>query len=385
MNVKIGKRIKALRNRASITQERLAEAIGVTGQAISKWENEIGYPDIEYIVPLANFFNVTIDELFEHDSQENESKIAEYCEQFDEMYRNWEDVHARIDMMRQALAEFPANEKLLVRLASALREKWNNDTAIVGHYTQIGDQLVYDFDKVRACKGWEEPVQILEKLLATSIDEKIRSECRNILIGLYGDIGDKDGVYRLADHCPNCKAEQLFAAFSGRYEQEARENSQRLLIGSLSRLRVHMPAQSHDPETRAKVYEKLIELYEMVFDDGNYGFYHAMIELLFLHHAEILLRQNRMDEALTDLERAYVHAKGFDTYLDQLRENGEVVYTSTFLDGHRDHSEDVYAAKELPELLNNVLLEPCGIYHQKLHDDPRFLDLIDRIRNDLNE
>ena len=60
MNVKIGKHIKELRNRDGVTQDALAEALGVTGQAISKWENESGYPDIEYITPIANFFNVTI-------------------------------------------------------------------------------------------------------------------------------------------------------------------------------------------------------------------------------------------------------------------------------------------------------------------------------------
>ena len=75
MNLKIGKRIKNLRNRDDVTQEKLADAIGVTSQAISKWENEIGYPDIEYITPIANFFNVTIDELFGHDKGENENKI----------------------------------------------------------------------------------------------------------------------------------------------------------------------------------------------------------------------------------------------------------------------------------------------------------------------
>ena len=85
MNVKIGKHIKELRNRDGVTQDKLAEALGVTAQAISKWENESGYPDIEYITPIANFFNVTIDQLFGHDRSESENKINEYCEKLDEM------------------------------------------------------------------------------------------------------------------------------------------------------------------------------------------------------------------------------------------------------------------------------------------------------------
>ena len=43
MNVKIGKQIKILRNRDGVTQDRLAEVLGVTSQAISKWENEISH------------------------------------------------------------------------------------------------------------------------------------------------------------------------------------------------------------------------------------------------------------------------------------------------------------------------------------------------------
>ena len=67
MNVKIGAIIKELRKRDNITQERLAESIGVTSQAISKWESENGYPDIELIVPIADFFNVSTDYLFGRD------------------------------------------------------------------------------------------------------------------------------------------------------------------------------------------------------------------------------------------------------------------------------------------------------------------------------
>ena len=131
MNVKIGRRIKVLRSRDDVTQDKLAEALGVTSQAISKWENETGYPDIEFIAPIANFFNVTIDELFDHDKEEKERKIKAYCDKYDEMHRNWEPVDNRISIMRQALAEYPANEELLVRLGIALWYKWdesvNND------------------------------------------------------------------------------------------------------------------------------------------------------------------------------------------------------------------------------------------------------------------
>ena len=63
MNIKIGAIIKKLRAENNITQDTLATAIGVTPQAISRWESEGGYPDIELLPALADFFSVSTDEL----------------------------------------------------------------------------------------------------------------------------------------------------------------------------------------------------------------------------------------------------------------------------------------------------------------------------------
>lgn len=383
MNLKIGKRIKALRNRDDVTQEKLADAIGVTSQAISKWENEIGYPDIEYITPIANFFNVTIDELFGHDKGESENKIKEYCEKFDEMHRNWEDINERIDLMRQALAEFPAVEKLLVRLATALWEKWGEAVA-VGCYSRIDGKLVYNFDKVKAREGWEEPAQIMEQLLATSVDDKIRSECRDILIRLYGQIGEKENVYRLTEYCPDCKAANLFAAFNGKYEKEARENSQKLLQGALFRLRTHLPRQTEDYVLKAKAIEKLIDLYCFVFYDGNFEFVHSEMMSLYIDLAHHVLQQGQFDEVFSALENAYEHAKKFDRYLDKLRGDGEVYYTSDFTDSLKDISIEVYATKQVPELLNNVLMNKHDDFYKKLHNYQKYIDLVKRIESDIS-
>lgn len=59
---KIGNNIKLLRKAKGITQEELADAVHVSFQAVSKWENG-GAPDIETLPVLANFFGVSIDEL----------------------------------------------------------------------------------------------------------------------------------------------------------------------------------------------------------------------------------------------------------------------------------------------------------------------------------
>lgn len=62
--MELGNQIKALRQRKGITQEALAEHLGVTAQAVSKWERNSASPDITLLPALSAYFGVTIDELF---------------------------------------------------------------------------------------------------------------------------------------------------------------------------------------------------------------------------------------------------------------------------------------------------------------------------------
>ena len=64
MKETMGQIIRRLRKERNFTQEQLAEQLGVTFQAVSKWENDVGMPDVSQIVPIANVFGVSTDVLF---------------------------------------------------------------------------------------------------------------------------------------------------------------------------------------------------------------------------------------------------------------------------------------------------------------------------------
>lgn len=64
MKISIGANIRQLRKAREISQEQLAEAVGVTVQAVSKWETQQSLPDIGIVPEIAEFFGVTLDELF---------------------------------------------------------------------------------------------------------------------------------------------------------------------------------------------------------------------------------------------------------------------------------------------------------------------------------
>ena len=68
MTIKLGEKIKMLRKRDGRRQDDLANALGVTNQAVSRWEANKGYPDMEMIPAIANYFHVSIDELFGYDN-----------------------------------------------------------------------------------------------------------------------------------------------------------------------------------------------------------------------------------------------------------------------------------------------------------------------------
>ena len=71
----LGQRIAALRTAKNIRQNELAERLGVSSQAVSKWENDISCPDISILPALAAELGVTADELLSGESREPEVRL----------------------------------------------------------------------------------------------------------------------------------------------------------------------------------------------------------------------------------------------------------------------------------------------------------------------
>ncbi|MBQ7308627.1 MAG: helix-turn-helix transcriptional regulator [Clostridia bacterium] len=119
MKLEIGQTIRSLRTQNKVTQEELALHLGVTAQAISRWENESGYPDIELIPTIAAYFSVTTDTLLGIDKTERKKR-------FDEIYRDIKlrkrDIEAKehIPVLRGYAAEFPSDEYIRMSLADML-------------------------------------------------------------------------------------------------------------------------------------------------------------------------------------------------------------------------------------------------------------------------
>ena len=116
MSSTMGQIIKDLRKKNGFTQEELAERLGVTYQAVSKWENDTGMPDISQVVPLASIFGVSTDVLFGiADTTENEEawKIVQHAGSI-EKYGEIETYLNAYDVLLDGLKKYPNNLILMI-------------------------------------------------------------------------------------------------------------------------------------------------------------------------------------------------------------------------------------------------------------------------------
>ena len=67
--MEIGRKLKELRMRSNMTQEQVAEALFVSRQTISNWENEKSYPDIISIIRLSDLYSISLDDLLKGDQK----------------------------------------------------------------------------------------------------------------------------------------------------------------------------------------------------------------------------------------------------------------------------------------------------------------------------
>ena len=104
MELNFGQNIKRLRRDRDLTQEALADALGVSAQSVSKWECAYGYPDITQLPAIANFFGVTVDELLSNDKDGREEIMI----RFDQLRKEYEEAsEEQIAFVREYCRRYP--------------------------------------------------------------------------------------------------------------------------------------------------------------------------------------------------------------------------------------------------------------------------------------
>lgn len=157
--LKIGEKIKELRKAQDITQEKLADYLNISYQAVSKWENSLALPDLSLIPELSNFFGVTSDYLLGIKADENEEKINECFEKAMACSHTGE-VEKGIAIIREALKTYPNNSKLLSLLIGFLF-----DSFCISGKKELLEEIVAKAELVlQDSTNEEERIDVLEKL-----------------------------------------------------------------------------------------------------------------------------------------------------------------------------------------------------------------------------
>lgn len=120
-------KLKSIRKQTGMSQEQLAEKLGVSRQAVTKWETDAGIPDIENIMAISALFDISIDELFSN--EKGSKKPAEYL--YESITEYDIDEPKRYDMKfggaKQFILTGYEGEKIRVRLVSNTMSKLQND------------------------------------------------------------------------------------------------------------------------------------------------------------------------------------------------------------------------------------------------------------------
>lgn len=181
MQIRIGENLRKLRIKNELTQEKLAEVFGVSPQAISRWENNSTYPDVTMLPSIANYYNVSIDELMGMDEIHNIEKINSTFSIVHE-YESKGMIDEAIETLRESIKVFPSNYGFLSELALALTLKSN---------TNIEYELV------------NEAIALSERVLFNSTNEKLRSTIKANLCFLYLKANENEKAIKLAKTLPH--------------------------------------------------------------------------------------------------------------------------------------------------------------------------------------
>ncbi|MBE6561457.1 MAG: helix-turn-helix transcriptional regulator [Ruminococcaceae bacterium] len=307
MILSIGTTIRRLRTEQKITQDQLAAYLGVTPQAISRWEAGNGYPDIELLPPIALFFGITTDELLGIHEDERQARLKEIHRIIAEHNELGTGAEA-IPQARQFTAEFPADEYVQKHLADTLcrANMWEENP-----------------DRT----ALEEAERIYLTLAERTADIDFRGHIIEALAALYA-VGFKElkKAEAITEKLPSMRysREEIRSMLASAADQSGGEVKHEYMQDYIDRLtdtlamRItgytidHIPNNAERWDEKIAVFEKMIDLYRLVYGE-NMLFYHGRAAYLYRVIATYKIAQKNHEGTLDALSQMCTHAIRADT------------------------------------------------------------------------
>ena len=356
MQINLGEKIKELRKKDGRKQEDLAKALGVTAQAVSRWEAGTCYPDMNLIPAIANYFHISIDSLFGYQN-DREGKINEYTKEALRRMFDEEDITETIQYLRECLEEFPGEAKLKTHLASALTAKGFEETTPNNPYLEEAAAIYEDLSK-------QDP-EVIGSLLHvyTHMGELEKAEnkaCAQPLIMYSREV-------LLASHHEFKKAAQ--------YRGEAILSLLHTLEFITEQAISWNDAIKHTQEA-TEILEALYALYEKIFHGKDYGMFHSDLCMLNLSCADNYATLKDYERSCAALDRAYTHYREYKKIMDISMQGIPQTphYESPLLSEVKGSILNFVVCK--PEYLTSIINSYPAKIKKKVLSNPKYADFL---------
>ena len=292
----IGIKIKELRKKKDMTQEKLAEYLNVSFQAISKWETGVASPDVSMIVPLARLLGVSADELFGLKDNVADPRQAELENLWGETWPSG-DTAKRYEIAKIAVAEYPENFNYLLWLADA--EQW-----FATHNC--------DDNTPEQSSHYENSIRCYERIIEDCDDISIKNDALYGIVFVLNDLYRLDEAKKYAEQHPQ-RDELLLWCLKGEERDIHRQN---LIIKTLGDLVLKLEFGKPDLSS-AKAAEKIIKA---IIDDENYLYMNSRLAFNSYYQAVCFTSDGLYDEAVEKMKECYSYAVEHEKMLEMAKE-----------------------------------------------------------------
>lgn len=374
--VKIGAQIRLLRKKNDVTQDQLAAQLGVTPQAVSRWESGICYPDMGSLPAIADFFSVSMDELLGYTNERMEQRVRD-CVARAEQLLEQDRIPDALDLLRQMVAEIPSSCALRLEMAETL-----------SLYAETVSRRAGDGPSARAAIGAAlgEAVSLCRHILEDQCDDDLRDRTKKTLCDIYAhQLHDSVQAQEIAEQFHDmafCREIIKATVLTGEVAfRQAQEN----LILFADNIWWHLynlacvPDISGDrygTEDRLTLLRTGVDVFKLVFGEQPL-FYADRLANSCRQMALLYLELGDTEAALVQLEQMADYAIAYD------HRPAEAVYSSVPLDrvrydraadaAERNTDPDVRkCARLLPFLTGSRALAP-------LHREPRYRAVLERV------
>ena len=291
--MELGKKIRQLRFKAGLTQEQLAEQLGIGPQAVSKWENAVAMPDITTLPLLAEIFGVSIDDLFDLSTEQRLNRIENRMDREGELppdvFREYED------FLKGQLTDAQHQKRATELLAYLYWHRMNADAEKVSHYAKESIRMA------PGEKGCQWMLQMAEGHAAWDWNIANHSKAIDFYQELVKENPDAKLAYAylldnlLADHRTE-EAEQFLKRYA------ALPDVKPIFVGVY---RAHIALERFDEATADRIMEELGETYP---DDFVYLF----------ESAQYYASKCEYDKAIALYERSFALETSRPRFQDEL-------------------------------------------------------------------